>query len=340
MANAHLNGSLNLPDTETVFRTVAEISGDTVARIPDGETGVRLGWIGALVPRFRESPMLAESTRNTGYTTQPVFRLADGVSPDDLVMPELGYAAAARHAWPIFGQLRSDGVIAQSTRFQVSLPTVTAGVAPFFAPEAREPARPAYARRLRSELEEILDLVPADDLAIQWDVAVEMGMIEGAFPMPFDPFDMVIEQLAELSSWVPAKVPLGYHLCYGDAQEVPGEGEGRHWKEPADAAVLVRVANSLTAAASRPLQWLSFSVPIDRSDEAYFEPLAKLELDADCQLFLGLVHHQDGVDGAQRRIDAAKQYFQGFGVSTECGMGRKPTEAVPALLAIQRDVSV
>jgi hypothetical protein len=340
MARAHLNGSLNLADTETVFRTVAEISGESVARIPDGETGPRLGWIAALVPHFRESTQLVEGTREVGYTTQPVFSLAEGVTPEELVIPALGYAEAAREAWPIFRRLRDDGVIAPATRFQVSLPTVTAGVAPFFAPEAREPARPAYARQLRSELDEILALVPADDLAIQWDVAVEMGMVEGAFPMPFDPFEMVVGQLAELSSWVPAAVPLGYHLCYGDAQEVPGEGEGRHWKEPADTAMLVRVANALSAAAARPLQWFSFPVPIDRSDDAYFEPLSALELGDDCELYLGLVHHQDGVEGTQRRVDAAKRHVERFGVATECGMGRKPRELVTTLLGIQRDVVV
>ena len=340
MALAHLNGSLNLPDTETVFRTVAEISGETVARIPDGETGPRQGWIAALVPRFRQSSQLVETVRHTGYTTQPLFRLADGVAPEELEIPELGYAAAARQAWAIFRRLRADGVIPEPTRLQVSLPTVTAGVSPFFAPEARDDARPAYARRLRAELDEILGLVPAADLAIQWDVAVEMGMIEGAFPLPFDPFDMVIEQLGELSTWVPENVPLGYHLCYGDAQEVPGEGEGRHWKEPVDTAVLVRVANAVTAAAARPLYWFSVPVPIDRSDDAYFEPLAGLNLDDSCQVFLGLVHHQDGVEGTQRRIDTAKRHIQGFGVATECGMGRKPADVVPTLLEIQRAVEV
>ncbi len=33
MAKAHLVGSMNLPDAETVFRAVAEQCGDAVARI-------------------------------------------------------------------------------------------------------------------------------------------------------------------------------------------------------------------------------------------------------------------------------------------------------------------
>jgi hypothetical protein len=53
------------------------------------------------------------------------------------------------------------------------------------------------------------------------------------------------------------------------------------------------------------------------------------------------VHHKDGVEGTQRRIDTARRHYQrGFGVATECGMGRKPRERVPELLEIQAQVHV
>lgn len=66
---------------------------------------------------------------------------------------------------------------------------------------------------------------------MQWDVAVEMGIVEGVIPAHFDDrFGGVVTRLGELSGWIPAQVPLGYHLCYGDAPSA--EGEGRHWKSP------------------------------------------------------------------------------------------------------------
>jgi hypothetical protein len=59
------------------------------------------------------------------------------------------------------------------------------------------------------------------------------------------------------------------------------------------------------------------------------------------RLYLGLVHHKNGVEGTQRRIDTARRHYQrGFGVATECGMGRKPRERVPELLEIQAQVRV
>ena len=39
-------------------------------------------------------------------------------------------------------------------------------------------------------------------------------------------------------------------------------------------------------------------------------------------MFLGLIHHHDGVEGAQRRMAAAAPCVPEFGVATECGIGR------------------
>jgi hypothetical protein len=45
VAGAHLIGSVPLPDTETVFRSVAPELGQYLVRIPDGETGNCGRWI-------------------------------------------------------------------------------------------------------------------------------------------------------------------------------------------------------------------------------------------------------------------------------------------------------
>jgi hypothetical protein len=261
-----------------------------------------------------------------------------GVTSEQIDVPELGYAAAARYGYPLFRELRDQGVIAPATRFQVSLPTVTAGCEPFVAPGDQGAFEPAYARRLRAEVDEILAAIPHEDLAMQWDVAVEMGIVEGVIPAHFDDrFGGVVSRLGQLSGWIPAQVLLGYHLCYGDAPSA--EGEGRHWKEPEDTSKLVAVASAVTERAARPLDWFSMPVPLSRDDDAYFEPLADLRLNDRTRLYLGLVHHKDGVEGTQRRINTARRHYQrGFGVATECGMGRKPRERIPELLEIQAQV--
>ena len=41
----HFVGSIPLPDSETVFRTLSKACGPHLTRLPDGETGIRKSWI-------------------------------------------------------------------------------------------------------------------------------------------------------------------------------------------------------------------------------------------------------------------------------------------------------
>ena len=127
-------------------------------------------------------------------------------------------------------------------------------------------------------------------------------------------------------------VELGFHLCYGD-------WEAKHFIEPADAGKLAEFANLLADSISRPITYVHMPVPIDRSDDAYFEPLRKLKLAPDTDLFLGLVHG-DGVEATRKRIETAAKYVADFGIATECGMARCRTpEIVRDLLAIHAAAS-
>jgi methionine synthase II (cobalamin-independent) len=193
---------------------------------------------------------------------------------------------------------------------------------------------PAYETALLAELDEITAAVPHDELAVQWDAAVEFGMLEGVWPVKFtDVRREVLDRLVRIGNRVPADVELGYHLCYGDAGH-------KHFKEPADVSKLVDIANAITSGVQRPVQWISLPVPRDRADDAYFAPLRELRLPAETELYLGLVHITDGVEGTERRIAAAQRAIdRPFGVATECGLGRRPPETIPQLLRIHAEVS-
>ena len=52
----HLVGSIPLSGAEEVFRTTSSILGGRLRRIPDGETGIRGGWIGWQFPLFASNP--------------------------------------------------------------------------------------------------------------------------------------------------------------------------------------------------------------------------------------------------------------------------------------------
>jgi methionine synthase II (cobalamin-independent) len=217
-------------------------------------------------------------------------------------------------------------------RFQVSLPSPLAPLRGL-APEEMALVAPCYEARLCAELDAIAEQVPRAELAIQWDVAVELALLEGVWPSPFGApeasFDPIAALLARLGARVPPGVELGYHLCYGDIGH-------RHLVEPRDTGLMVRLANAVAAALERPLDWLHLPVPIERDDAAYFAPLRALRLPDATELYLGLVHLRDGAAGAQRRIAAAQRVLpREFGVATECGLGRRPPETVAELLELQ-----
>jgi len=102
---------------------------------------------------------------------------------------------------------------------------------------------------------------------------------------------------------------------------------------------LVAFANDVCALVKRPVNWVHMPVPRQRDDAAYFAPLKNLKLKPRMQLFLGLVHKHDGLEGARRRIAAASAFYPSFGIATECGMGRRPPEVIPALLALHHEIA-
>lgn len=342
---ALLVGSVNYNDAETTIRTALDILGPQLKRVPDGEVGDRYHWI------IFQATVLAETEGLERVGDEPVWvrhldarglRIADGVDAASLKLPALGYAAAAKESYELFKKLRAEGVVPAGVRFQVSLPTPIAVVSVFFQGADRALIEPLYRDALYAEITEILASIPHEDLSIQWDVAVEFGIIEAAtyeseFGSQFgswwgDVWAGLIERAAEQASLVPADVELGFHLCYGDANE-------EHFIQPTDTANLVKFANAVTAAAPRELTWLHLPVPIERTDDAFYAPLADLALGDDTELYLGLVHREDGVEGAQARIDAASRFVSKFGVGTECGIGRAPEGTTEGILRTHAEVA-
>jgi len=244
-----------------------------------------------------------------------------------------GYADTALASYKAFARLKRDGEIPAHCRFQLSLPTPLAPVCAFVAPEFQPELEPIYEAAVLAEVTRILATIPADQLAVQWDARFEFAMLEGIVPAWFSEVRAgVLERLLRLSRHIPPGVELGFHLCYGD------EAHG-HFVKPRDSRKLVEVANAVSASLERPLNWIHLPVPRGQIDDEYFAPLGSLLLHPETELYLGLVHLDDGVDGAQRAIAAARRHVRGFGVATDCGWGRGGSVAVDGLLELHRSVS-
>jgi hypothetical protein len=102
---------------------------------------------------------------------------------------------------------------------------------------------------------------------------------------------------------------------------------------------MVDFANALTRAIKHKLAYIHMPVPVERADDAFHRPLSDLALDPGTELYLGVVHSKDGVEGTKARIAAAGRYAPKFGIATECGMARARSEAtVLSLLKIHAAV--
>ena len=327
MARAHLVGSFPRDTAEEVFRTVAGELNGSVGRIPDGETGDRKGWFTQQLRVLSKAPGIESAPpKQAGARPFPQIRL--GVPADRVVFPPLGYVDHARASYESFSRLREAGVIAADVRFQFCLPTPLAVVGAFVVAEDQASFYDVYEPAVLQELAAVCEVVPAADLAVQWDVAIETAMLERKMPHWFgdDVFADIVGLLAGLGDAVPTDAELGFHLCYGYY-------ERRHFKDPDDLGLLVRVANALDAATQRRIDFIHMPVPADRGVPSYFEPLKGLEL-ADVELYLGLVH-DDGLGPATARAKVAREVLgttRDFGVATECGMGQYPADAAIGLL--------
>ena len=344
--HVHFNGSVNLDDAESVMREIAARIPSGLRRIPDGETGDRGNWIYFQLQKFLQLPWLVPTrpldAADGEYDQLPQLRLADGTDPAQVGWPDLGYADAYLGSYKVFAALREQGVIPADVRFQVEYPTPLASISGYIVPEQQQALLDSYERAMFADLDRLLAAVPADEVAVQWDVAVEFGILEEAFaPGGAQAFDAIIAALARCVDQVPAGIPVGLHLCYGDYGH-------QHFMQPESLALQVRVLNAVTTAAGRPVSFVSFTVPQDQREESYFAPLAGLAADPVTELNFALVPYHpaeqaQGTTGDQVRfIDAALAASPGgrrdWGVCTECGMGRVSRDEILALLDLHRQV--
>jgi hypothetical protein len=314
----------------------------------DGETGERGYWIMFQIQKFLEMPEFESVTVGQAYESSedappmPQLRLADGAAADAIRWPDLGYADAYAASFEIFDRLQQDGTIPAGVRFQVQYPTPLASIAGTIVPDDMAAVAASYETALFADLDKLLGTLPHDRCAVQWDVAVEFGLLEGAMgPGSAMPLDQVTPGLIRCVERVPADVPVGLHLCYGDYGH-------QHFKQPESLQMQVDLLDAVVSGAGRPVDWASFTVPQARSDAGYFAPLRDLRAGPETQLYFALVPYHpgdqaEGTTAAQAgHVDAAladsSAGSREWGICTECGMGRVAAGDVPELLDLHREL--
>lgn len=346
--SVHFNGSVNLPDAETVMREISTRIPTGVRRITDGETGERGYWILFQIQKFLQMPEFESVTVGHAYETSsdapemPQLRLTEGASADTISWPNLGYADAYLASFEVFDQLQKSGTIPADVRFQLQYPTPLASTAGTFVPEDMAAIAASYEAALFADVDRALATLPHDRCAVQWDVAVEFGLLEGAMgPGSAMPLEQITPALVRCIDRVASDVPVGLHLCYGDYGH-------QHFTQPESLQMQVDLVNAVGAAAQRSVAWASFTVPQARDDAGYFVPLRDLTVGPETELAFALVpyHPDDQADGTTAtqvgHIDTALAESSAgdreWGVCTECGIGRVAVDDVPRLLDIHHEI--
>ena len=227
--SAHLVGSIPLRNAEDALEAAAHVLGERALRLPDGETGPRADWIVWQYPVLNACPEFEVCPPgHHPYQSLPRLRLRS-TTTDAVVLGELGYVTAARVGYEIFSRLKRERIVPAHCRFQISLPTPLSPIAAFIDPADQSQVEPVYEQRLLEELDEILAVLPHDQLAIQWDTNFEFAMLVGELPCWFsDVRAGIVERLLRIGSRVPESVELGYHLCHGhDRPYLPAGRDSR-----------------------------------------------------------------------------------------------------------------
>lgn len=336
--NLLLIGSVPLPTVEEVVRMFGAPLGRHLISMPDGEVGDRRWWVLRLSFQvFNGHPEL--ETINRPAFDDGVERLVPRNVPDMWrfkVKPgvtkvrfgdpgwRLGFTKDAVNSYFVYKTLRKEGVVPPDLPFQVSLPLVNSvcSLATFPDLEDLEKVRVGYEDALRAEIEKLIEMIPPDDLAVQWDCSWEITDVYGAVPglRKEDAIGRNIGQIQRLSLIIPKETMLGFHFCFGTFGGWPRFA-------PNDLGSAVELANAAIAAAGRRVDWINIPT-LDRGDGGFYAPLASLDLRG-ARLFLGLIHNMQTFEG---RLAIVRKYVSDFGISAPCGFGRSPTDALPGIL--------
>jgi hypothetical protein len=333
-----LVGSVPLDTPEEVFRTFGGPLGPALKTMPDGEVGPRKHWISRIhyqvLCGHPELDTLRRPAPENGVerlfprsaADSYLFKVKDGVERVRFGDPgwRIGYARDAINSYFVFKTLRQQGALPKHLRFQVSLASVNSALPPRIFPDLKDvdKVRPGFTEALAAELDTILEHIPNDDLAIQWDCSTEVQDAYGAVA-GYSAEDALARNTAQfrvLSPRIPESVELGYHFCFGTLGGWPRFA-------PQDLSATVALANATIEASGRRVDWVHIPV-LPGVTESFFAPLRQLK-PRGARIYLGVIHHMDGFE---ERMALARKHLPEFGLAAYCGFGRIPAAELPAVL--------
>ena len=338
--NLLLVGSVPLKSVEDVMTTFGTALGPYLPAIPDGEVGERKSWVVRLSYQIFNGHIDLDTVKRPARTEDGrevlmprsredgwQFKVKPGIEKVKFGNPgyRLGYARDAIASYFVFKTLREKGVLPRDMRFQIAMPMVNSVIRPLFFPEVSDlpKIRPGYEEAIAGELDAILEAIPHEDLAIQWDMAWEVAAAYDGYPGAPEESNIAThtKSVAGLSKKLPEKVALGFHFCFGTYGGWPRFA-------PKDLGRAVELVNASVAATGRRVDWVHIPT-LDNTDDAFYAPLAKLDVKG-ARVYLGMIH---SMPSFAQRLAVARKYLKDFGLAAYCGFGRTPPAELDQVLA-------
>jgi hypothetical protein len=320
----HLVGTLGQPDVPTGMALAAQRVGQYLETIPDGEPGVRADWITCLIermagrpevktlvpPRFYKDPL--RPWHGAVYTARRGMKITPATLGLAYVLHELNHAAG------------------YFLRLQVDIPGPFDMAAFSFGPlwsRYYDTAVEAASLQVKA-IEELGGTRPVYQLSIP----VETYLVARA-PARLRKFiaTKLARRLAGFVTTTLAGTEWILHLCVGDPH-------GKPLITLQDSAPLVELTNALVQAWPTGYRLNAVHLPLGdgqtpaKADPRYMAPLYGLELPEDVHLSVGLAHLGQDLDTQRLALaEAERAARRPLGVSTPCGLGRRPAQAAELL---------
>ena len=295
----------------------ADAGGAAAVLLPDGLGSAELKSLfprddSALAGRLKRSP----ARQSNQHWEATALRAAVTAAAEGPAPRALGLAQAAIEEFRHFWLAKLEGAVPLDTRFQLALPTPYTLLASLLPQADVLAALPRLEAAMRAEVASLLETLPAEELAIQWDACAETRVWETRgrdLSAPRGLPERLLESFVAICEAVPAAAQLGFHFCHRGAQGQPPI-------VPADSGQVSRLLGAIIASTEREPQFVHVPVPAGIEDGAYFQPLANLALWPAMEIHLGLLHEGQELAASMRTLDAAQRALRGGGLGPACGV--------------------
>lgn len=337
----HLVGALAAADAREAMEVPLSLAGPYLKTLADGETGQRSWWIAPYLMAFGQLDAVENADPDadwSDYAHVAYYRLRPGaeLTAGDIESC-IPIAGAFESSWPVFRELR-DRYGQPGLRFQVGVPSPMD-----FAWDAFRRQEFADDSWLTSQLyEAFMDAYTHQvqrcqqlsggaqgEIVFQLETPLHVAQVVTAAPGNKQKVaEEAARQLTGLAARSAPGTRWGFHLCYGDFHH-------KALSHPGSCADVVLLANEIAAAwpGDQTLDYIH--LPFAEADQppalypGHYAPLRDLALPAGTQFMAGFVHESLDLDAHRELLSVIEDSYREHqvGVSTTCGLGRRPDQA-------------